>query len=187
MKKWIYFWSVCLVFIGCKKRSSEDLEESALTGTKGKVLYVDMDGVLSDFIGEYKARAKDDFESHDKNWQKINKWGEDFWSEMRWMPDGKKLWHQLEKYQPIILTSCGREPSIGCESGKKKWVKKNLGPNYKIILRYDKEFYAKSNAILIDDMLKYLDPWTANGGIGIHHFNADDSLKALHELMERKQ
>ena len=112
------------------------------------------------------ARAQDDFE---------------FWSNLDWTSDGKQLWDHIKGKSPqiIILTTPMR--GEGSRNGKKEWVKKHLGSQYKVILEEDKWKYSGSNKLLIDDFLSNIEPWGQKGGIVIHHQNASDSIAELEE------
>ena len=151
-------------------------------------LYVDMDGVLTDFVKQYKKYSGISIEegkklSSEKMWKPINDAGEKYWSTMEWISDGKKLWNYVKKYNPILLTT----PSIKEESktGKRKWVDKYIGKNQKIIFSHNKEKYASKNNILINDMAKNIDHFEdiAYGGIGIWHKNADKTIKELKKIL----
>ena len=58
-----------------------------------------------------------------------------------------------------------------------------------MILTGDKHKFAINKAtgapnVLIDDMEKYIKPWSDAGGIAIHHVSADASIRELKSLME---
>ena len=75
-------------------------------------LYVDMDGVLTDFEkrfgnftdlspGEYKEQY-----GENKFWELIDKKvGVKFWVGMPWMPGGKELWSFVKHLKPKILST----------------------------------------------------------------------------------
>lgn len=172
-------------------------------------IFQDLDGCLSDldlsFSNLKENSEKLSLEEYtdkfgaSKAWGLISKYGEPFWSEMPWMPDGKKLWNYVSKYKPTILTSPARDPK--CYSGKIKWVQKNLGlgldPNSivihndvdwdpsktEVILNSQKYKFCKdSNWILIDDNLEKLNKWKDAGGIAIHHTSAESTIEKLKKL-----
>jgi hypothetical protein len=97
------------------------------------------------------------------------------------MPDGKTYWDYIKKYNPILLSS----PSASSTSrlGKRLWVKNNL-PGTKLILARakDKQNYACKDCILIDDRPSNIDQWRSQGGIGILHTSASDTIRQLKEL-----
>lgn len=151
-------------------------------------LFVDLDGVLTDFnkaISELlKHPIKKDFGNDPAIWKAIDKAGEAFWSGMSFMPDGHELWDYLEKYKPIVLTAPSNHPSS--KIGKKIWLKENL-PNVPYIIDNKKEKYAKDGYILIDDREKNIKKWREAGGIGILHKDAKSTIEKLKELKEKKE
>jgi hypothetical protein len=149
-------------------------------------IYCDLDGVLTDFDGAYeKLTGKDIRGKHIENsphfWDPINDAGYDFWATMDWMDDGKELWNYIKKYNPDILSAPSRQDES--RVGKKHWVQREL-PGFHLILRsakHKKEFAAK-NHILIDDKESNINDWKENGGIGILHKSAKDTVEKLKEL-----
>lgn len=135
-----------------------------------KILYCDLDGVLTDF--EEGVRLKMGKEPEEINqglmWSVLRK-SHNFFEKLPWMPEGKLLWEKIKKYEPIILTGC---PHGGwSEEQKCNWSKRELGENIKVITcaSKDKSKYSKEGAILIDDRLIAKDKWEAMGGIFIHY------------------
>jgi 5'(3')-deoxyribonucleotidase len=152
-------------------------------------IYVDMDGVLTDFIQQLSKlldkplKPGYDFGNDPKIWKKIDGAGEDFWATMKWMPDGKELWDALEKKHPTILSApSNHESSI---KGKKQWLKKNL-PKVPYIIEEEKYKYADKDSVLIDDREKNIKKWEDAGGIGILHKDAEDTLKKLSKILKEK-
>jgi phosphoglycolate phosphatase-like HAD superfamily hydrolase len=156
-------------------------------------IYIDMDGVLCDFIkSASKATGKplkdftDWMKIREFAWKKVSEKGVDFWSNLDWTPDGKKLWNYIQKYNPNILSahpvkSPNKEYAL---KGKPIWIKNNLQGVDKIYLvkGIDKQKYANSTSILIDDAERNIKQWESKGGIGILHKNTEDTIKQLKEL-----
>lgn len=148
-------------------------------------IYVDMDGVLTDFIKGYHELTGIDisgsFHDDPKFWEPINREGYRFWINLDWTKDGKKLWNYIEKYNPEILSAPSRENDS--RVGKHDWVKREL-PNTHLILRTaeHKIEFATPHSILIDDLSKNIENWTKAGGIGILHTSADKTIKELQKL-----
>lgn len=145
-----------------------------------------MDGVLVDFEKGYEElTGKNIRGQHIKGdadfWQPISDAGEDFWTNLEWMNDGKQLWSYIEKYNPKLLSAPSREKSS--RTGKEKWVEENL-PNVPLILKSadQKQLYASPKSILIDDRKDNIQRWNEAGGIGILHTSASDTIKKLKEL-----
>jgi hypothetical protein len=153
-------------------------------------LYCDMDGVLTDFQGpfmkisgglnpqEYEAKH-----GTKEFWKLVGTKGEEFWSKMPWMADGKALWSYIKPYKPNILSAPSYDPKSS--SGKHKWIGSNLSGYNKVILvnASAKQQYASPNAILIDDRKRNIAQWQAAGGIGILHRSASDSIKQLQKYL----
>lgn len=140
-------------------------------------IYCDMDGVLADFVDQWKEYHKQDPTAHKK---KIGKKEFDvfldgapleFWTDMEFMPDargGKALWDKIKKYDTEILSSPAE--SEASRKGKQMWLK-SKGINVPLNLKksYKKQEFAAPNHILIDDYKRNIDQWNAAGGIGILH------------------
>lgn len=150
-------------------------------------IFSDLDGVLADFEKRFLDHTNYTAEDHknqfgvEKFWADITKHGVKFWSHMEWMPDGKQLWHYIQKYKPILLSAPSREESS--REGKKIWVEKHM-PGTELLLAYasDKQQYANPEAILIDDRKRNIYEWRDAGGIGIIHTSAITTIEQLKEL-----
>jgi hypothetical protein len=143
-----------------------------------------MDGVLTNFNKAYFDLTGVDITGqhfNDKNfWDPINDAGYDFWVNMEWMPDGNDLWKVISKYSPILLSA----PSRNNDSrvGKFDWVQREL-PGVELILRSAsrKREFASPNHILIDDRPDNIQGWIEDGGEGILHVSATDTIRTLRE------
>lgn len=115
-----------------------------------------------------------------------------FWTDLPWMPGGRRLWNFIAPYTPYILTSPMGE---GSKVGKTNWLAKHK-LNYKRCggepcFSREKYQYAMTNGkpnILIDDWDKNLIPWAtlfdgSPGGIAIK-CAFGDSASAIDELKE---
>lgn len=107
----------------------------------------------------------------------------DFWADLPWLEEGKKLWEYLKDYKDLyILTSPHDNASI---YGKKAWIQKNLGiPANKIIFERHKQKYANKNCVLIDDMAKNVFKFINDDGEGIIHKTADKTIKSLQLILQ---
>jgi len=148
-------------------------------------IYCDMDGVLVDFDRGYKKLTGRDisgqFFSDTNFWDPINEAGYDFWINLEWMNDGKRLWKYIEKYSPELLSAPSRQNDS--RVAKHDWVNKEL-PNTHLILRSakHKKDFAGPNCILIDDRIDNIQGWRDAGGIGIHHVNTKHTIDQLKVL-----
>lgn len=178
-----------------------ELTEAQGSGFK---IFCDMDGVLVDFrkgVGEFMADPQYGEEYTVQNyvigrgpeskvfWKKlaiVDKVAPEetraIWENLEWLPDGKKLWSYISKYDPVILSSPGKTSADIIIDGKKQWLDNHLG-GVKSIFETDKWKYAKGNAgtqhILIDDTANKINPWVEHGGIGILHTSASNTIKEL--------
>jgi hypothetical protein len=156
-------------------------------------IYVDMDGVLCDFLKSVSTIIKKDVKNfedwskiREKTWMLISKEGVDFWSNLEWKPDGKKLWFYIQKYKPNILSAYPiKSPNKEyAQKGKLIWIEKNLQNVNKVYLvkGIEKQNFATSTSILIDDAKRNIEQWISKGGIGILHKNSNDTIKQLKAL-----
>ena len=149
-------------------------------------IYCDMDGVLTDFIGDLQKHYPQDYEGMDNTllWQHIHTLPR-FWEDMSWKSDGKELWNAIKKYKPTILSAL-TSSDVRAEPGKEAWLKQHL-PGVPFILvpsAIEKQKYARKDAILIDDLDKNIEQWISRGGIGILHTNTKDTLAQLANILE---
>ena len=145
-------------------------------------IYVDMDGVLADFFGEWaKLMNVDHFsdihKQHDIDdaLQKIRD-TDDFWLQLPLLPEAKKLLSLIKKVKGeynICTSPLADDPNS--EPHKREWIKKNLAffPPKNIYITHNKPQYATaqngSANILIDDYGVNINAWEAAGGIGFKH------------------
>lgn len=85
---------------------------------------------------------------------------------------------------PAILTAPIEGDTAQCEAEKKAWVEKNLAGLYDgFFCTQNKEAYANSNAILIDDRTKYTTKFEAAGGTAILHTSPADTIAKLKQTL----
>lgn len=162
-------------------------------------IYVDMDGVLSDFekrVSEILDIQTENIKSVKSNkiWSAINYYDkrvEPFFETLPIIHDASILWNYLmDNFNHVeILTATGFTPKNASEQ-KEKWVQKHLSGYKKIntVTRSaDKARFASPTSILIDDRVQSINPWIDAGGIGILHKSAIDTIKQLKELLENKK
>ena len=141
-------------------------------------VYVDMDGVLADFFGEWKKLIG-------KDWRKVKdiepalqkiRDTDDFWLELPLLPQAKNLLDIIKRVKGsynILSSPLPNDPNS--EPHKREWIKKNLDffPPENVIITHDKAKFA-TNAdgtpnILIDDFGQNIAKWEAAGGEGFKH------------------
>ena len=169
-------------YFGLNKLIREIVEEP-----KYKI-FSDMDGVLTDFEGRFEKYSDGmkpaDYEKKfgkDKFWELVDAQGVAFWVGMPWMPDGEQYWDYIKDYDTQLLSSPSR--SNTSRLGKRLWVRNNM-PGVKLTLAQAalKQNYAAANHILIDDRKSNIDQWRSQGGIGILHTSAADTIRQLKKL-----
>ena len=90
-------------------------------------IYVDMDGVIADFMTAAKKATGMTFTQSDssKHWDIIKRIPK-FWSDMPWVPGGRQLWSYIRRFDPHILSAYSpNDPN--CKPGKLKWLRRNVG------------------------------------------------------------
>jgi len=156
-------------------------------------IFCDMDGVIVDFDKGYEeltGKSTNHASLQDKNefWGLLNNSLKeknlteyDYWVNLPWMSDGQTLWNYIKGYNPYILTAPSRDP--GSRQGKIEWVERLDGMKklYFKPAKFKAEYSGKSR-ILIDDRADTIEAWRSNGGIGILHTSANDTIKQLKDL-----
>jgi len=156
-------------------------------------IYVDLDGVLTDFLKGASLATGKTFNTHaewekvkSSDWRVIADIGADFWAGLPWTSDGKKLWGVVKQYNPNILSAFpqAKENKQHAVTGKNKWIKRELSGYNKIHLvkGQDKQNFASPKSILIDDLERNVEQFISKGGIGILHKNANDTIKQLKRI-----
>jgi phosphopantetheine adenylyltransferase len=156
-------------------------------------IFCDLDSVLVDFDKGYEQltglstknnfiQDKDQFwEEFRNNLSKKNMTEYEYWSKLDWTNDGKILWNYIKKYNPYILTAPSRDPQS--KEGKKAWTTR-LDNMKNIYFRSSdtKHHFSGSNRILIDDRDSIIKDWISNGGIGILHTSAKNTIEQLKKI-----
>tara|TARA_B100001939_G_scaffold345758_1_gene363088 strand:+ start:1074 stop:2252 length:1179 start_codon:yes stop_codon:yes gene_type:complete len=172
-----------------KEKRLKMREEFQLNEFDVPQIYCDMDGVVADFHAFTGKHLGTKFK--DKYWPDLPK---DTFAKLPLMPDAKKLWNFIGKYNPIMLTAIPRESrgdiSKQAASDKTKWMKKHFNlkqSDMRAVSRQDKQQFAKDGRdgrpnVLIDDHAGNIKEFRAKGGIGIHHTSATDTINQLKDL-----
>jgi hypothetical protein len=154
-------------------------------------IYVDMDGVLSDFHKRYKevfdvcpetVKSKQFHRQFDKFIIDMN------FATLDLMPDTLKLLSALDSLEvpKEILSSTASEARHDVVSKQKRIWLKNHGIIYKQNFVPGKSLkykFATPNSIIIDDTISVIEDWNKAGGIGILHKNAETTIDKLKRLM----
>lgn len=161
-------------------------------------LFIDMDGVISDFEGSFSSLyGAETLKNRDKKmW--TNEWP-NFILEKRGF-ESLPLWpggEELIKFAKTLVLK-GIEVEILTSSGGSKyhrevkeqktaWLKKygiSFKPNV-VPGRKHKKDYAGPNIVLIDDTKDVIDSFNRAGGIGILHKDIKITLKTLESLLNK--
>ena len=190
------------------RNKNESIEESldriateSLVEALGQIdpsteIYVDMDGVLADFFGEWaKVMGKDNFRDIEDpaNAIKKIKTVEDFWLNLPMLPQAKELLLLIKKVKgkyKICTSPLADDPRS--EPHKRQWVKDHLDffPPEEVLVTHNKPQFATQNDgtpnILIDDYGVNINAWEKAGGIGFkykdHKF--ERTSKAIKQHMQ---
>jgi predicted kinase len=173
------------------KSSIKEVEQSQYE------IFCDMDGVLCDFVRQWRTYFGEDPDTMRKRIgkpafdEKLNAMDYKFWYTMKPMPGAlEKLWPLIGKYGARILSSPSDDPknlgafNIDCTRAKSAWVKSNLGSNVEVIFRKstNKQEFSAPNKILVDDLKRNIDQWNAKQGTGILFLSADQAVQDLNKL-----
>lgn len=174
------------------------------------VIYLDLDGVLVNFIDaveELYPGAKE----LQKTYYGSNRYQEhpelakqyedfrnailskpNFWRDLPWMDDGKELVSFILNKIPLRNIGIITAPMKGddrCYIEKKQWVANNL-PFISLNNFYlEKQKYTKigsipeTHQILIDDHSDNIGEWITHGGIGILHKNTKETIEQLQKIL----
>ena len=144
-------------------------------------IYVDMDGVLADFFGEWTKLMNVD------HWSKIDNDGlpqalqkirdtDEFWLKLPLLPQAKELLTLIKNIKgEYNISSSPLADDPNSEPHKREWIKKNLSffPPKNVYITHDKPQFAKNadgtSNILIDDFGRNVKQWEDAGGIGFKY------------------
>lgn len=159
-----------------------------MSESKLKCIYLDMDGVIVDFVGAALAlygvssSAQTKITSWDgipvllthalqqqvtdqMFWARIDNAGARFWAKLEWTPWGKKVFDLCCQFAPVVLMSTPtRHPSSA--AGKLEWINANMdhGWTRRFALTPCKHHMAHPGAILIDDYDQNCSMFEEHGG-----------------------
>jgi 5'(3')-deoxyribonucleotidase len=152
-------------------------------------VYLDMDGVLADFFGEWsRISGVDHYKDINDVEAKLQLVRDHptFWIDLPMLPHAKALIKTvISQFGEYRICSKPLEGDTRSKQGKLSWIHKHLSdmPPAEVILTADKAEYATNNGfpnVLVDDFGKNINAWRAAGGIGIKYedtsFNTVSSL-----------
>ena len=156
----------------------DDMNEALGQLNQDSKIYIDMDGVLADFFGEWaklmNKTSWTDIKDINPALQKIRD-TDDFWLNLPLTSNAKNLLSIVKKVKgsyTILSSPLADDPKS--EPHKREWIKKNLSffPPEDIIITTNKAKYATNGDvpnILIDDYGVNINQWESAGGIGFKH------------------
>ena len=130
-----------------------------------KTIFLDMDGVVADFVQGYKdAFSRNAYKDDSFNVSQFVKQVPRFFSMLPVIPEGVELVNALkDKYNVVFLTT-PMEGQEHCKIDKINWIRENFG-DFDVFFSDSKaDFVVDSTSILIDDMDYNLEPWKSAGG-----------------------
>jgi ribosomal protein L37AE/L43A len=155
-------------------------------------VFVDMDGVLTDFDNHYLAltgsnmAAMEKAHGDDAAWAPIMERGARWWADMPLLPEALPLWRGLQPYVPTILSSPGTHQVPEVTAGKVHWLRAHgiatdppvkaaaWKPGDRVVIDKDKPAVLRDiphnerqGCVLIDDTASNLVKWRAAGGTGV--------------------
>jgi len=177
-----------------KAGKKESIQEVLTDITSSTQVFVDMDGVLADFFGEWNKLIG-------KSWRKVTdiepelqkiRDTEDFWLDLPMLPKAKNLLgmiRELKGSYTILSSPLPDDPNS--EPHKRQWIDKYLSffPPEKVIITHNKTPYATNSDgspnILIDDFGPNVNKWEAAGGVGFKHkdHKFERTAKAIQQHM----
>ena len=148
-------------------------------------VYIDMDGVLADFDKQIDILSDGNHPGKGSNdvWKYVKP---GFFESLPKMSDADMLWDGLVHFNPTILTATGYSLKT---AGREKTLWGNQRYTQHVITctkavdKYKVIDTPLHQSILIDDRHKAIDPWCANGGIGILHTSAIESLAQFYKIL----
>lgn len=166
-----------------------------------KTIYVDMDGVLCDFLKRFKelygVEPERDYPSKNKTKDAYKQQFKDFiagdnFATLDPMPDFDEGIRFLDILvfkgydYTIKLLSSTAKPKYMEEVARQKhlWLK-NHDIHWPVILvpgKKLKQYYARPNSVLIDDTLSNVIEWRDRGGPAIWHTSWEETIKQFGEL-----
>jgi hypothetical protein len=159
------------------------------------ILYLDMDGVLCDFVSSFIKDFSHWYPELNKNKEilktldkkecaKLINSIDGWYSKLPWMEEGKQLFNFCKThFFTIKILTTPFDSVKTCRNDKLFWVKKHLG-NYEVIFTPHKEDYASKNSILIDDMEYNILPFIDKGGTGILYKNFQKTKEILLNFLD---
>lgn len=155
------------------------MEKADPQNKQGKpFLYLDMDGVVADFAGAYKAAFNRS--AHDDDPFTVQQFVmqiPDFFRILPVLDKGAELVGLLKDQYEVIFLTTPMSSVETCRRDKLEWVREHFGEGHDVLFSDDKsEFVMDEKSILVDDMKKNIDEWTNAGGTSIDIKLSNDKI-----------
>jgi hypothetical protein len=156
-------------------------------------IYLDMDGVIANFVKRYVELFQIE-PSSTRDYKEFNTYFDKFIADgnfetLEMMPDAMDLIVALRNALPPtqILSSTASEKRHDAVSKQKiKWLEshdidfqRNFVPG-----KHLKKKYARTDTLIIDDTESVINDWRAAGGVAILHKNVPDTLVQLKFILD---
>lgn len=162
----------------------------------GKIVYLDMDGVLADFDGTTQMLLGSAYnlkeEVNKPNWGMLHSL-QNVFSLLRPLPDAFELWEYVNSsYDDVrILTAIPKRAHFPeAANDKRNWIHELFGSHVKVCFgpyAFDKQFHCRPGDILIDDSAINIAQWKDRDGLGILHTSARNTIQELAKQSARKR
>ena len=142
-----------------------------------KMVFLDMDGVLVDFIGGVediwgKASNSDKWDlgarygvSDNEVWQAIAHGGSDFWKNLRPTAQFPEIVAVVREAGTPFYLATSPSLSPDCARGKTEWIQKYFGRGFRdYFITPKKELLSQPGRFLVDDRTENCREWDARGG-----------------------
>ena len=157
-----------------------------------KRVFIDMDGVLADFNTGVETLTGTPFPNTDKGHNDYDMRKEELTNKrlIRNLPPMDDM-HDLVAYVRHtrlpweILTAAGVINRELVVYDKGEWIREHVSPSVVVTCTMtgsQKGMFALEGSVLIDDRKKNIQAWEDNGGIGILHTSAEDTINQLKKL-----
>ena len=159
------------------------------------MIYIDLDGVLVDFVGAVRKNLWAEFQNNATNkkelWERVKdytKEGGKLWEEAKPMADFQILLDFLKNEEWKVLSSTGKSLKQDIRIQKLLWIERYLPAgtcvNFVENATEKSLFVHSQNDILVDDRRKAIWSWDMAGGTGVLHDGAISSVTVLEQLTE---
>jgi hypothetical protein len=149
---------------------------------------IDLDGVIVDFLRGAVEAGIYNPETGKMDEQKLEEADDGFWANLPTIIEGMWLYSRLYAYskkKDFTLYVLSHAINDAAREGKKQWLEKNLHINPMNVVfvskRRDKNDFADSETLLIDDYQKNCEEFTKAGGQSVL-FHRKDMKKTLDDL-----